>query len=106
MHTGEKASLTLAGTALDAYTLCRDNGGISGAGYLLPFTLQLRGPFCAPVRAGSHLILLSVPPEGRILALIHVFMCCSDYRRFDGIVKIFFRSQTLYKAFHVRIFLL
>lgn len=44
-----------------AYTLCLDNGGSSGAGYLLPFALQLRGPFSAFFRAGSHLFLLSVP---------------------------------------------
>lgn len=52
MHKGKKASLTLAGTAQCAYTLCLDNGGISGAGYLKPFTLQLRGPFYVTVRAG------------------------------------------------------
>jgi hypothetical protein len=41
---GFKASFTLLGYGLDwlqAYTLCPDNGGNSGAGYWFPFTLQL-----------------------------------------------------------------
>jgi len=38
------------------------------------FTLLLRGPFGAAVRAGSHLILLSVPPGQRVLVLIDAFL--------------------------------
>jgi hypothetical protein len=87
MRNRENASLThRVRLLLDSDTLCLDNGSSSGSGYLpfgMAFTLQLRGPFCATVRAGSHLedqrskdllifILLSVPPVRRILVLFKV----------------------------------
>jgi hypothetical protein len=38
---------------VEVYTLCPDNGGSSGEGYSAQlFTLRLRGPFGAGVRAG------------------------------------------------------
>jgi len=61
--------------ALNAYTLCQDNGGIFRHRLLnlSSFTLQLRGPFGAFVHAGSHLFLLSVQPFQRVLVLFIVF---------------------------------
>jgi len=39
--------------------------------------LQLRGPFSAAVRAGFHLILLSVPSWQRLLVLVTVILVLS-----------------------------
>jgi hypothetical protein len=57
------------------YILYPDNGGISGPGYSLPFTLQLQEPFSAGFRAGFSLSLLSVTwPEALTFSLQRYLM--------------------------------
>ena len=57
-----EASLTLFGyDQILVYTLCPDNGGNSGKSYSAQlFTLRLRGPFGAAVRAGFSLVYRSL----------------------------------------------
>jgi len=50
-----------------------DNGGKPARVTGIAFTLQLQGPFSTRGRAGAHLLLLSVPLEGWLLVLIHVY---------------------------------
>ncbi len=76
MHQGEKASLTLSGTAETCDTLCLDNGGNSGGGYLTFGLSPCNSEVHSALRCGQVFTFpcsLNRPGE-RVLVLFNVII--------------------------------